>query len=365
MSAITVGGDLVHYEVLGRGRSVVLLHGWVGSWRYWVPSMQHLHMKYKVYALDLFGFGDSAKNPRRYGVDEQVRMVQEFLHTLQLRKVAMVGHGLGAWIAVELARRSPEVVARMMLASTPLFTPHDLTNRQAPAKTVVSPIDRTGTDADKTIYNADEFRKDAPLASLGRGGYDDKPISRPRQPKMADPGDPTLPNARLINRARLEEAAKAATNRAVIPAIMTTNEDNPLYKLLVNQEPTALLNRTFRRQDPQYEKMAQDVSRTDSKVLLQTAAYYDAGTVLDGLRTLAAPVMLIHGNSDPLIPPPEESVLNYLTHEKEDLCVPVQLQTGHFPMYEYDNFPRLLGGFLDAPDISTMEIKERWRRRSR
>lgn len=39
MSAISVAGDLVHYEVLGRGRQVVLIHGWVGSWRYWIPTM--------------------------------------------------------------------------------------------------------------------------------------------------------------------------------------------------------------------------------------------------------------------------------------------------------------------------------------
>jgi pimeloyl-ACP methyl ester carboxylesterase len=30
----------VHYEVLGRGRPLIFLHGWVGSWRYWIPVMQ-------------------------------------------------------------------------------------------------------------------------------------------------------------------------------------------------------------------------------------------------------------------------------------------------------------------------------------
>jgi pimeloyl-ACP methyl ester carboxylesterase len=364
MSAVSIGGDLVHYEMLGRGRSVVLLHGWVGSWRYWVPSMQQLHLKYKVYALDLFGFGDSAKNPRRYTLDEQVRMVAEFLQSLQLQKVALIGHGFGAWVAAELARRSPATVARMLLISAPLFTPDGLGNRAVPSKATAKLVSRT-MDMDKTIYNGEGIRKDTPLASLGRGGYDDKPISRPRQPSLADHSDATLPNARLINRAKLEEAARAAASRTVIPTAMRINEDNPLYKLLLNQEPAALLNRTVRRTDQQYEKLAQDVSRTDARVLSQTAAYYDAGSMLDALRVLPMPVMLVHGDADPLIAPPDEAVWTYLTHEKEDLCVPVPLSAGHFPMYEYDSFPRLLGGFLDAPDISKMEIKERWRRRSR
>ncbi|MCK7519753.1 MAG: hypothetical protein MZV64_19525 [Ignavibacteriales bacterium] len=36
---------IVHYEVLGRGRPVIFLHGWVGSWKYWIASMQsHLDL---------------------------------------------------------------------------------------------------------------------------------------------------------------------------------------------------------------------------------------------------------------------------------------------------------------------------------
>ena len=367
MSAITIGGDLVHYEVLGRGRSVVLLHGWVGSWRYWVPTMQHLHLKYKVYALDLFGFGDSAKNLRRYTFDEQVRMVIEFLDALQLKKVALIGHGLGAWVAAELARRTPETVARMLLISAPLFAPDNLSTRAAPpSRRVTKPLGRLAVPdaADKTIYNAAGLRPDTPLASLGKGGYSDKPIPRPIHPMYADSTDPTIPNARLINRAKLEEAAAAAKS-SIIPTATQMNEDNPLFKLLANQEPAALLNRTVKRTDQHYEKLVQDVSRTDGRAMGQIAAYYDAGTALDAVRVLPMPVMLVHGTADPLIPQPVEAVWNYLTQDKENLCVPIPLNAGHFPMYEYDAFPRLLNGFLDEPDISKLEIKERWRRRSR
>ncbi len=40
MSAILLDQQIVHYEVLGRGRPIIFLHGWVGSWRYWIPVMQ-------------------------------------------------------------------------------------------------------------------------------------------------------------------------------------------------------------------------------------------------------------------------------------------------------------------------------------
>ena len=61
MSVIILQDEIVHYEVLGRGRPVVFLHGWVGSWRYWIPAMQAASISYRTYALDLWGFGDSAK----------------------------------------------------------------------------------------------------------------------------------------------------------------------------------------------------------------------------------------------------------------------------------------------------------------
>ncbi|MDH4138550.1 MAG: alpha/beta hydrolase, partial [Anaerolineae bacterium] len=38
MSAIVIDGGLIHYESWGRGSPLILLHGWLGSWRYWMPT---------------------------------------------------------------------------------------------------------------------------------------------------------------------------------------------------------------------------------------------------------------------------------------------------------------------------------------
>ena len=61
MSAILLEGQIVHYEVLGRGRPIIFLHGWVGSWRYWISSMQVASTSFRAYGLDLWGFGESAR----------------------------------------------------------------------------------------------------------------------------------------------------------------------------------------------------------------------------------------------------------------------------------------------------------------
>jgi len=120
MSAILLERDLVHFEVLGRGRPILFLHGWVGSWRYWIPTMQSVSVSFRAYAIDLWGFGDGAKNPQRYSLNQQVALLSSFLDQMGIGRVALVGHGLGAVVAALFAQRYPEVVDRVMATAMPL-----------------------------------------------------------------------------------------------------------------------------------------------------------------------------------------------------------------------------------------------------
>jgi len=120
MSAIVLDRDVVHYEVLGRGRPIIFLHGWVGSWRYWIPVMQAASISYRAYALDLWGFGDTAKVAARYTLEEQESLINGFLEELGIMRIALVGHGLGAYLALRFARKHPDIVDRVMAISLPL-----------------------------------------------------------------------------------------------------------------------------------------------------------------------------------------------------------------------------------------------------
>ncbi|MBM3144550.1 MAG: alpha/beta hydrolase [Chloroflexi bacterium] len=120
MSAIILEDDIVHYEVLGRGRPIIFLHGWVGSWRYWIPSMQAASVSYRAYALDLWGFGESAKNSSRYFLSQQLGLLKSFLDELGIGKVAIVGHGLGAIVSLMFAEENPQQVDRIMAVGFPL-----------------------------------------------------------------------------------------------------------------------------------------------------------------------------------------------------------------------------------------------------
>ncbi len=120
MSAILLDGGIVHYEVIGRGRPIIFLHGWVGSWRYWVPAMQTASTGFRAYGLDLWGFGDSARDVARYALDRQVALLDQFLQELGMGKIAIVGHGLGAVVGLLFTMRYPSVVDRIMAVEAPL-----------------------------------------------------------------------------------------------------------------------------------------------------------------------------------------------------------------------------------------------------
>lgn len=120
MSVVFVRQCAVHYEALGRGRPVVFLHGWIGTWRYWVPAMQQAAVSHSSYAFDLLGFGDTARDPSGYSLEGQARLVQGFLDEMGIDKIAIVGHGLGALAGLLFAAREPARVDRMLGVAVPL-----------------------------------------------------------------------------------------------------------------------------------------------------------------------------------------------------------------------------------------------------
>ncbi|MGQ9598727.1 MAG: alpha/beta fold hydrolase [Anaerolineae bacterium] len=120
MSGVLIKGGLVHYETLGRGKPIVFLHGWLGSWRYWVPVMDELSGDFRTYALDLWGFGDSDKTWERYDIQTYGELLLAFMDELGIWRVPLVGHTLGAAVAIQTALQHPDRVPKVMAVGLPL-----------------------------------------------------------------------------------------------------------------------------------------------------------------------------------------------------------------------------------------------------
>ncbi len=98
---------------------ILFLHGFgaaLGQWRY---NLQPLNQNHPVYALDLLGFGASQKAAANYNVELWVQQVYEFWRTLIGRPIVLVGHSLGAMVALTCATLYPEMVQGLVLLTVP------------------------------------------------------------------------------------------------------------------------------------------------------------------------------------------------------------------------------------------------------
>lgn len=120
MSAIILESSLVHYEALGRGKPLLFLHDWLGSWRYWVPTMVDMSSSYRAYALDFWGFGDSDKVKTRYTVAGYVGQIELFMDQMGISRVPVIGHGLGGVVATHFALSHPDRIEQLMMVGMPL-----------------------------------------------------------------------------------------------------------------------------------------------------------------------------------------------------------------------------------------------------
>ena len=120
MSSIVTDQGIVHYEAYGRGQPVILLHGWLGSWGYWLKTMESLKNKYRCYALDFWGFGDSGKRRSSYHVTDFVNLVEQFMDRLGIESAPIVGHSMGGTVAILLALTKPECVQKAIVVGSPI-----------------------------------------------------------------------------------------------------------------------------------------------------------------------------------------------------------------------------------------------------
>jgi pimeloyl-ACP methyl ester carboxylesterase len=124
MSSIVTDQGIVHYEAYGRGEPVVLLHGWLGSWGYWLDTMEALGRYYRLYALDFWGFGDSGKRRERYLVTDFVDLVEQFMERLGIVRAPIIGHSMGGTVALSVALGHPQLVSKVAVVGSRLHELH-------------------------------------------------------------------------------------------------------------------------------------------------------------------------------------------------------------------------------------------------
>ncbi|HEY2979705.1 MAG TPA: alpha/beta hydrolase [Anaerolineales bacterium] len=120
MSSITTDQGIVHYEVYGRGKPVILLHGYQGSWGLWQQTMGYLGAFYRTYALDFWGFGESGTKQQTFAVQDFVNLVDQFMEQLGIARAPLVGHSMGGTVSLMVAMKYPQRVQKVVVVGSPI-----------------------------------------------------------------------------------------------------------------------------------------------------------------------------------------------------------------------------------------------------
>ncbi len=116
MPVLVLDQQVIHYEVLGQGEPVLFLHGWMGSWRYWLPTMEAVARHFRTYSFDFWGFGDSDKGAETHTIGEFVDQVVSFLDGMGIGRCRLVGHSMGGMVSLKTAIDHPQRIDRVATA---------------------------------------------------------------------------------------------------------------------------------------------------------------------------------------------------------------------------------------------------------
>lgn len=109
---------------------LICLHPTSSSNAYFAPLLPELGRDRSVYALDLPGYGNSDAPAGEFSASDLAAPIGDFIDSLRLRSVDIIGVQLGALAAVELAAARPQQIRRVVLASVPHFTPQEAKSQE-------------------------------------------------------------------------------------------------------------------------------------------------------------------------------------------------------------------------------------------
>lgn len=108
----------IHYTDSGKGDVIVLLHGFLENCKMWNSFVPEFVQTNRVICIDLLGHGETACLSYVHTMEDMADAVYHVLHGLELKKVILVGHSMGGYVALAFAELYPELVKGLVLMNS-------------------------------------------------------------------------------------------------------------------------------------------------------------------------------------------------------------------------------------------------------
>lgn len=156
----------VEHDSGGEGHTVVFLHGIASDSLGWGVVLNKLPKRYRAITIDILGFGSSPKPSwLRYSLEDHVKSVAKTIKAEKIGpNITLVGHSLGALIAIELANKYPELIKQLVLVSPPIYD----TEKLSGGTQIINKANLLITNTLFQIYEILLQRKDFTISSATR-----------------------------------------------------------------------------------------------------------------------------------------------------------------------------------------------------
>lgn len=105
-------GHQIEYTVMGVGQPLVLIHGFGACWRHWRKNIPILAEKgYRVFAIDLLGFGGSDKPPLDYSLKLWQEQIRAFWDDHIQKPTVFIGNSIGGVVTLMVMSEYPDITA--------------------------------------------------------------------------------------------------------------------------------------------------------------------------------------------------------------------------------------------------------------
>lgn len=107
----------VNYIQYGKGKDILLLHGWGQNIEMMKPVGDNFANDYRITIIDFPGFGQSEEPKSPWTIEKYSHMLEVFVEKTNIKKPIVIGHSFGGRVAIRYSARNP--IEKLILFGSP------------------------------------------------------------------------------------------------------------------------------------------------------------------------------------------------------------------------------------------------------
>jgi pimeloyl-ACP methyl ester carboxylesterase len=111
---VKIGNTFMNVAIAGKGKPVIMVHGWTNNWMGFSPVGKYLKKECKTVLVDLMGYGDSGRL-EKYSLEIQAKYLKRMIDKLGLKDYCLVGHSMGTFVVSKFYQMYPKEVRKIVL----------------------------------------------------------------------------------------------------------------------------------------------------------------------------------------------------------------------------------------------------------